>query len=442
MRSLADTDSARIRFILACFLPHESNMRLYAGGRRISTSKGCIFFKVHLLLLFVCHASFGLANTPSLHSTSPLQSHSHALSAVSTSMHLVSAVFVPVVDFDASLCHTRIDITLRSMLQAPCVDSSSHLSDVSVCSSMDVFTFNLLNISLSVLPIASSSSKGELQQRFMFGAEHAVHAVLSGGVTLSDMGSAHQVRVFAVQSSHSHTMQWCGSAAMRVAVQADLHYSTSLGMHGLVHSVQTGEFVVVHLPEKACVDLDEQKCFDLGSDAGCFWCDRARKCVHSHVGFDDAAAQCSALPEPDEPPALDRYSSVRCTGGLQTWPLVAPLSNRNRICMMRSVCIADGRLTLFLPPLSNDGAFAESHSSLYSVRGMAHYDGWSSLTHIHHDEKHDDGDRTGFVPQVKNRHQPSSRTCHTIIGPFILCRYKYAYAGRPFAHSVRVCRCR
>ncbi len=388
------------------------------GDRRTARITAWLFFKVHLVLLFLCHASSSTANTPSLHSTSHLPSHSHPLSAVSTSMHLVSAVFVPVIDFDAPLCHTRIDVTLRTVLQMPCVDNSSHFSDVSVCSDLDIFTFNLLNISLSVLPYASFSSEGDRRQHFMFGAEHAVHAALSGGVTLNDMGSAHQVRVFAVQSSHSHTMQWCGSAATRVAVQADLHYSTSAGMHEFLRSLQTGEFVVVHLPEKACVDLDEQKCFDLGSDAGCFWCDRARKCVHSHVGFEDAAAQCSALPEPVVPPPLDRYSSVRCTGGLQTWPLVAPLSNRNRICMMRSVCIADGRLTLFLPPLSTDGAFANSHSSLYSVRGMAHYDGWSSLTHIHHDEKHADGDSTGFVPQVRNRHQHSNCKCRTVIGPF------------------------
>jgi hypothetical protein len=195
-------------------------------------------------------------------------------------------------------------------------------------------------------------------------------------------------------------MHWCGRAATRVAVRAELHYSVAADVHGIAQSVQTKEFVVVHLPEKSCVDLSEQHCYDAGSDAGCFWCERARSCVHSIEGFEDAVEQCSALPKPAPLPISDQYSSVHCTGGLQTWPLAAPVSNRNRICMMRNACIVDGQVTLFLPPLATAGVFADSMSSINSARGLAHYDGWSSLTEIHHDLKFNDGDSAGFIPQV------------------------------------------
>lgn len=270
-----------------------------------------------------------------------------------------------------------------------------------VCSALDTFAFTLENISLSVIPSESLGSEGQRQQQFEFDADQSLHAAFNESVNLKDMGTAYHVRVFAVQSSHSHSMQWCGSAATRVAARAELRYSNEFGMHGVVQGIHGKEFVVVHLPDKACVDLDEQTCFDVGVDAGCFWCERARKCLHSSRSIDDATAKCSTLSEPSPSSALDGYSSVRCTGGLQTWPIGAPLSNRNRICMMQSVCMVDGQLTLFLPPPSTSRAFADSQSSIHSVRGMAHYDGWSSLTHIHHDTKHPDGDSSGFIPRVK-----------------------------------------
>jgi hypothetical protein len=375
------------------------------------------FFKVHLVqLFFVCAASILAHSTSSATSLPP---HLFSLSNISASMHLLSAVFVPVLDFDSLLCHTRIDITLRTILQAPCSDDESDIRMNIVCSALDTFAFTLENISLSVLPSESLGSEGQRQQQFEFDADQSLHVVFNDSVKLKDMGTAYHVRVFTVQSFHSHSMQWCGSAATRVAVRAELHHLNELGMHGVVQYIHGKEFVVVHLPDKACVDLDEQTCFDVGVDAGCFWCERARRCLHSSRSIDDATAKCSTLSEPSPSSALDGYSSVRCTGGLQTWPIGAPLSNRNRICMMQSVCMADGQLTLFLPPPSTSRAFADSQSSIHSVRGMAHYDGWSSLTHIHHDVKHPDGDRSGFIPRVKTSASVQVHAFQSLVDHFV-----------------------
>ncbi len=330
----------------------------------------------------------------------------HSLSSFDASVHLISAVFVPIIDFDVELCQTRLDIELRTTLQIPCSDDVSGITFNSSCSIPDADTYRLVNMSLSIFPSASSSSEGRGRQRFLFGAKDAVHTYLNGSVTLNDRGSAHHVRVFAAQSSHSHVLQWCGSAAVRVSVRAELHSSNAAGEHVTLHPVQTRDFFVVHVPDENCVGLGEQQCFDVGSDAGCFWCERAGACVHSSHSVHDAAAQCKALPDHAPPsPLTDRYSSIQCIGGVQSWPLVAPLSNRNRICMMRSVCMDDGQLTLFLSPTSNFSAFDESQLAFHNARGIAHYDGWSSLKsdiHSKYDVNYPNGDSSGFVPRVKS----------------------------------------
>jgi len=357
------------------------------------------FFALCLALLLL-PAIAAIDHTNASHPDSSSPAHSDDFSTVGASMHLISAVFVPVIDFDADHCHTRIDIALRTVLQAACSAHGSGTSPVSGCSALDAFTFTLVNMVLSIVPAASHNSTGHEQQRFTFGDQHAVHASISGSMRLNDMGSAHHVRVWALRNSHSHSLQWCGNAAVRVVVSAELHSADAEGVHHSVQSLQTSGSVVVHVPYKVCVDLGEQQCYDKGVDAGCFWCQRARRCVHSSKGNDDAAAQCRALPAPSAPPQLDQYSSMQCTAGLQMWPLVAPLSNRNRICMLRSVCIADGQLTLFTPP-PPAGTVADAQSSLSDARGIVHYDGWSSLKGFPQDVQFLNGDSSGFVPQAR-----------------------------------------
>jgi hypothetical protein len=402
---------------------------------------GCKIFAVNILLLLMRLLS-AIVKANALRSTSSSLPHANALSTFGTSMHLVSAVFVPIIDFDTVECQTRIDIELRTTLQVSCIDDRSGFSVNRNCSALDAFTFKLVNMTLSVLPSMPPVSQGHGRQRFKFGAKDTVHTALSGSVALNDRGSAHQVRVFAAQSAHSHTLQWCDNAVLRIFIRAELISSNAVGEQTILCDVQTRDFVVVHVPEKDCVDLGEQPCFDAGSNAGCFWCQRARRCVHSSKSVDDAVAQCSALPPPaPHPPLYDRYSSIQCTGGLQTWPLVAPLSNRNRICMMRSVCIADGHVTLFLPPTSNLSTFDGSQSAIHNARGIAHYDGWSTLKndiHHHHDVLYPDGDSSGFVPRVRSAAHLVSSYVFVLFFPHL----SDARAGYLFANSVAFCRCR
>jgi hypothetical protein len=309
-------------------------------------------------------------------------------------------VLTPVIDFDAGQCYTRVDIKMRTTLQAPCiVDELGRGADLCQLLS-DSFSFKLANLSLSILP-EPQPPRHSGRQQFTFGLENIVHAILDSSVMLANMGSAHHVHVFAAQSSHTLSLQWCGSAALRITVQAQLLASDAANAHSSLLAIQSKSFVVVHLPEEACANFGEQKCYDAGSDSGCFWCQRARRCVHSSTSINDAAVKCKALPEPAVPPRPGRYSSIQCTIGIQTWPPVRPLSNRNRICMMRDVCIVDSQLTLFLPPSLKTEAFADSLSSVH-VRGIAHYDGWSSLTSMHRDVEYLDGDSSGFIPRVKH----------------------------------------
>lgn len=319
-------------------------------------------------------------------------------------MHLISAVFVPIIDFDNELCQTRIDVVLRTSLQLPCFDNGSGITANSSCTVLEANAFKLVNMSLS---ISSAGSEVHVRRHFLFGAETSVLAYLSGSVTLIDKGSEHHVRVFSAQSSHSHVLQWCGSAAMRVAVRAELHSSSLAGEHTQMYPIQTGDFVVVYVPEENCVVLGEQECYDVGSEAGCFWCQRAQRCLHSSRSASDAASKCNSLPKHVPPsPLIDQYSSIQCIGGIQNWPLVSPLSNRNRICMMRNVCIADGQLTLYFAPSSSFSTVDESQLSIHSTRGITHYDGWSSLKsgiHSNYDATYPDGDSSGFVPRVEKR---------------------------------------
>jgi len=396
----------------------------------ISSRVGSGLFAVYLALLLVtATAAIYHPNASQPDSYSP--AHSYALSTVRASMHLISAVFVPAIDYDSGHCHTRLDITLRTVLQAACDGTGTNTN--ADCSALDAFTFTLVNMVLSILPAASDNSTVDGQPSFTFGAQHAVHASISGSVSLNNMGSAHHAHVWAVRSSHSHSLQWCGNAAVLVTVHAELHSLDAVGARHSSHSLQTSGSVVVHLPHKACVDLGEQQCFDAEFDAGCFWCQRAHRCVHSSNGADDAAAQCRALPSRSPPPQLGRYSSTRCTAGLQTWPLVAPVSNRNRICMLHNVCIADGQLTLFIPP----GAVVDPHSSVGDARGIAHYDGWSSLKHLAEDVQFPNGDSSGFVPQARK----ATAGIRVAILWLLCARAFTACAGRALAHSVGF-RCR
>ena len=387
------TSLARRVFVAHLLFGRISQMKLYFQILKISSNHGFSFYAIYLWFCFICSSLF----IPSTSSSIP---HVQALSTFSTSMHLTSVVFVPVIDFDSAYCYTRVDITLRTTMQAPCVNDESDVIAASSCSALGSRTFMLVDVSLSIMPAAASASVGENQRRFTFGAEDAVHTSLGGNVTLDDMGSAHGVRVFAKKSSHSHAMHWCGNAAARVLVGAEL-LSTDATSYQTIARIQTTDFVVVHVPEKACIDLGEQQCFDVGSDAGCFWCQRAQRCIHSSTSIDDAAAHCSMLPKHSPPPPLlEPYSSIQCIGGLQTWPLVPPLHNRHRICMIRRACISDGQITLYLPPSSDAAPFADPQSSVHDARGITHYDGWSSLTNIHRDVEFPDGDTAGFIPQV------------------------------------------
>lgn len=392
------TSRARRVFVALLLLRRMSQMKLHFQISKVSLNHGLRFYATYLGFCFICSSLF-------VSSTSSSIPHVEAMSTFSTSMHLTSVVFVPVIDFDSEYCYTRVDITLRTTMQAPCVNDESDAIAASSCSALGSHTFMLVDASLSIMPAAASTSVGDDQRRFTFGAEDAIHTSLGGNVTLDDMGSAHGVRVFAKKSSHSHALHWCGNAAVRVYVEAKLHSSDATNYQTIAR-IQTRDFVVVHVPEKACVDLGEQQCFDVGSDAGCFWCQRAQRCVHSSTSIDDAAAQCSMLPKHSPPPPLlEPYSSIQCVGGLQTWPLVAPLHNRNRICMIRRACISDGQITLYLPPSSDAAPLADPQSSVHDARGVTHYDGWSSLTNIHQDVEYPDGDTAGFIPQVRRTAQ-------------------------------------
>jgi hypothetical protein len=403
-------------------------VKLLFQNSELSSNHGFSLHTIHMPLILFCMSLF------IHHSTSSSIAYTQALSTFGATLHLASVVFVPVIDFDSAHCSTRVDITLRTTMQAPCNNDESDLIAASSCSALGAHTFMLVHLSLSIVPAADAGSMGKDQQRFKFSAKDAVYTKLGGNITLDDMGSAHGVRVYAKQSSHSHTMQWCGNAATRVFVKAELHSSDSASHH-IIARIQTSEFVVVHVPEKACVDLGEQDCFDVGSDAGCFWCQKARRCVHSSTSFEDAATQCSMLPKREPPPPLlQPYSSIHCIGGLQTWPLVGHLHNRNRICMMHRACISDGQITLYLPPSSAAGPIADSQSSLHDARGVTHYDGWSSLTNIHRDVEYSDGDSVGFVPHV--------RKTATIIQVAAAAISNRVFAGCTFTHSVEFRCCR